>query len=189
MAVDFPEHEFWDFSIGVYSTEGVPQACLVLQEKHRIDVNILLFCCWLGASGRGAMTNEETARMMEAVGPWNDGVVRALRAVRGRMKGGMPPAPPDLSDPLRRSIAEIEIDCEHVEQLVLAAAVDRAAAGAVAPEQAAADAVANIGGYLTALGARFDADDRAPLATILRPAFKEAREDRIAALCRTLEAA
>lgn len=187
MAVEFPEHEFWDFSIEVYSAEGVPHACILLQEKHRIDVNILLFCCWLGASGRGVLSGQETARMMEAVGPWNDGVVRALRAVRGLMKGGMPPAPLDLSNPLRGRIADIEIDCEHVEQLMLAGAIDRPAA-TITTEQAADDAVTNLAGYIDALGARIDADDIAPLLTILRSAFKKTGEDRLAALCRTLEA-
>ena len=54
MSVSFPEHPFWDFSLSVYSTEGVPAACLVLQDHHQVDVNVILFCCWLGASGRGA---------------------------------------------------------------------------------------------------------------------------------------
>lgn len=44
MALEFEDHPFWDYSIRVYRTDGVPAACLVLQEMHQIDVNVMLFC-------------------------------------------------------------------------------------------------------------------------------------------------
>ncbi len=53
--MDYPDHPFWDFSLEVYGAEGVPPACLALQEAHQLDVNIVLFCCWTGATGRGAL--------------------------------------------------------------------------------------------------------------------------------------
>ena len=187
MAVEFPDHPFWDFSLEVYGSEGVPQACLDLQEKHEIDVNVLLFCCWLGASGRGAISEAETAAMVAAVDPWHQTVVRALRAVRQRMKGGMPPAPIELSEPLRRRIAKSEVECEHVEQLMLAAAIDRSADDGVGPNQRADDAKTNIGRYFNALGIRADGADRAPLATILGAAFRDQGADRLESLCRSLE--
>ena len=189
MAVDFPDHPFWDFSLDVYGRDGVPPACLVLQERHHIDVNVLLFCCWLGASGRGIMTDAETAAMVGAVDSWHETVVREIRAVRQRMKGGMPPAPIELSDPLRSRIAKIEVDCEHVEQLMLAAAVDRAVDGDKSPDHRADDAVANIGLYFNTLKVQTEEPDRAPLGTILGAAFREQDRDRIESLCRTLEAA
>ena len=52
---DFPDHPFWDFSLIVYMTPGVGPACVALQEAHELDVNIVLFCLWAGASGRGAL--------------------------------------------------------------------------------------------------------------------------------------
>ena len=61
MAAEFPDHPFWDFSLRVYGSEGVPEACLVLQERHGIDVNVLLYCFWLGASGRGTLDDGEIA--------------------------------------------------------------------------------------------------------------------------------
>ena len=53
---DFLPHPFWNFSLEIYSGEGVAEACLDLQERRGCDVNILLFCCWLGASGRPTLT-------------------------------------------------------------------------------------------------------------------------------------
>ena len=53
---DFLPHPFWNFSLEIYAAEGVSEACLDLQERRGCDVNILLFCCWLGASGRPTLT-------------------------------------------------------------------------------------------------------------------------------------
>ena len=53
---DFLPHPFWNFSLELYAGEGVAEACLDLQERRGCDVNILLFCCWLGASGRPTLT-------------------------------------------------------------------------------------------------------------------------------------
>lgn len=189
MAVDFPDHPFWDFSLEVYGKDGVPQACLVLQERHHIDVNVLLFCCWLGASGRGAMTEAETGNMVGAVDTWHETVVRELRAVRQRMKGGMPPAPIALSDPLRSRIAKIEVDCEHVEQLMLTEAVDRPANAETARDRRADDAIKNIGSYFNRLGVSVDGTDHEPMGIILGAAFSDLGQERLDTLCRSLEAA
>ena len=45
-------HPFWRYSLGFYRRSGVEQACLGLQNTCGADVNLLLFCCWMGAQGR-----------------------------------------------------------------------------------------------------------------------------------------
>ena len=122
---EFPEHPFWDFSLGVYMSEGVGPACLELQDAHELDVNVLLFCMWLGASGRGTLDAAEMTTALEAVEAWHHDVVRGLRAVRVRMKGGMPPAPDKLSESIRQRIQKAEIDCEHTYRTADASRDDR----------------------------------------------------------------
>lgn len=183
MSDGFPDHPFWDFSLAVYMTEGVGPACIALQERHQIDVNILMFLLWLGASGRGAASEADLAAIMTAAGPWHREVVRRLRQVRTRMKGGFPPAPPELSESLRKRIGKIEIDCEHVEQLVLAAAVDRAADPARALGMRAADAAASVARYFASIGARVSADDQAAIAAVMRVAFQGMPVNEINTLC------
>lgn len=189
MSVDFPAHPFWDFSLGVYKIEGVAEACLVVQERHGLDVNVLFYCCWLGASGRGVLTPGELDKMLSAVGVWHRDIVRGVRAVRQRLKGGIPPAPRDLSDALRSRVAKIEVDLEHVEQLTLAASVERRADESCGAERRASDATANVGAYLAAIGARLVDDDRRQLAIIFGGAFPTLAPERIRDLCRTLKAA
>jgi uncharacterized protein (TIGR02444 family) len=170
--MDFPEHPFWDFAIRVYRTPGVSAACLEVQERLGVDVNVLLFCCWLGESGRGAISREGLARARESVAVWHESVVKHLRSVRRILKDGIPPAPAALSQALRAQIQAHEIDAEHIEQLMLAASVDTLAVNAGAREDArAADAVANVGAYVQSLGMTATAADRAALARIVLAAF------------------
>ena len=73
MAMAFPDHPFWDFSLGIYGWAGIPQACLELQSAHELDVNILLYCLWFGASGHGAFDEADmatgTTKLFGACGP------------------------------------------------------------------------------------------------------------------------
>lgn len=168
---EFPEHPFWDFSLSVYMSAGVGAACLDLQDAHELDVNVLLFCMWLGASGRGTLSKAEMKTVTDAVQEWHHDVVRELRAVRVRMKGGMPPAPADLSESLRQRIQKAEIDCEHTEQLMLAGAIDKDADDSRAEDSRLADAVANIAGYFGSFGGVATDADRSNVMHMLGVAF------------------
>ena len=170
---EFPEHPFWDFSLGVYMSEGVGPACLELQDAHELDVNVLLFCMWLGASGRGTLDAAEMTTALGAVEAWHHDVVRGLRAVRVRMKGGMPPAPDELSESLRQRIQKAEIDCEHTEQLMLAGTIDRDADEWRAADARLADAVANVATYFSAIAGVAKDADRSNLAHMLGFAFTD----------------
>ena len=183
MALEFEDHPFWDYSIRVYRTDGVPAACLVLQEKHQIDVNVMLFCSWVGHSGHGVMNGDELTRTLDAVSQWHDDIVRALRAVRQHLKGGLPPAPESLSDALRRRILKLEVDCEHTEQLMLAGTLARKPDEALAPERRAADALANIANYFSRQDIAADGEDGDQLAIILGAAFTELESGQVASMC------
>jgi uncharacterized protein (TIGR02444 family) len=43
------DNVFWRFSLAVYASDGVARECLALQEALKADVNLLLFCAWMGA--------------------------------------------------------------------------------------------------------------------------------------------
>src|SRR5512135_1110255 len=83
---DFLPHPFWNFSLEIYAAEGVAEACLDLQERRGCDVNVLLFCCWLGASGRPTLTAERLRSMLRASDEWQAEIVRPLRRVRRLLK-------------------------------------------------------------------------------------------------------
>jgi uncharacterized protein (TIGR02444 family) len=172
--MDFPPHPFWDFALDVYRRPGVSDACLELQENQQVDVNLLLFVCWIGASGCGRLNANEIDLCIATVRPWHEAVVRPLRAVRRTLKGGLGSAPADLADGLRRQIQAREIDAEHIEQLMLTAAVPRSPGTDVPLSVRVADAGNNALAYLTQLGARVEAQAQASLAVILSASFPQA---------------
>lgn len=185
--MEFPDNPFWDYAIEVYRRDGVGAACLALQGRHGIDVNMLLFCCWLGASGRGALDDGRMARLVKTVEPWHDDVVRGLRAVRAALKGGLDTAPRDLSDALRARIAAAEIDSEHIEHFMLIAdTADLAPNEAIAMEQRLNHAVANVGRYFACRGIEVTAADLAPLTTVFASGFPEVGQEIVAELTEEL---
>ncbi|MPY71669.1 MAG: TIGR02444 family protein [Alphaproteobacteria bacterium] len=188
MPVEFDDHPFWDFSLAVYGTAGVPPACLELQERHGIDVNVMLFCTWTGASGRGAMSEAELRSALDAVAEWNSVVVCGMRAIRRRMKEGMPPVPVERSEALRKVLMKLEVDCEHAEQLALAGAVERPTDETMDVGRRAADAVGNIAAYFALRGVRTDEADAANLATILAPALPGMDGETLRAIWRSAAA-
>ncbi len=174
----FPDHPFWDFALSVYKSEGVPAACLHLQERHGLDVNLLLFCLWLGASGRGILAEEEVLAVMAATDRWHRTVVKGLRLVRRALKDGFEDAPADLRVQLRAQIQATEIDAEHLEQLMLAAQVHREVTLEDAPVvDRAADAVSNVAAYFRAIDVQFEPRDAVDFAHILGKGFAGLKPD------------
>ena len=173
--MEFPASELWDFSLTVYGRDGVSAACIALQDRHGLDVDILLACCWAGASGRGALeaTDIETARA--AIGPWQGAVTAALRAVRRRIKDGIggAAAPAGLAATLGKRVLTLEIDGEHVAQLVLEAALVRTPAGGRTEPERARDAARGLAAYLSDARVVADEADRARLLTILGGTFPD----------------
>ena len=185
--MDFPDHPFWDFSLRVYGRDGVGAACIHLQENHGIDVNVMLFCLWLGETGRGVLDAEELAAMKAATERWHQEVVKSLRGLRRILKDGFPDVFQGLRESLRGKVQAAEIDAEHLQQLLLAASVDRPApGGALTVEDRAGDASRNFDLYLDSLGAAFGPADTVHFAHILGQAFPGLAAERALDLAEVL---
>jgi uncharacterized protein (TIGR02444 family) len=176
----FPEHPFWDFSLQVYGGAGVAPACLALQDRYDLDVNLLLLCCWIGRGRGRAPSRDEMARLCEAAAGWHRNVVRPLRGVRRWLKAPGPAVPADQAEPLRQRIKGLELDAEHAEQLALAALLggDGARGAPPAPEHAATA----LRYYFEIIGISPDDADRRQLTVLLAAAFPETPPGRLAAL-------
>lgn len=156
--------EFWRFSLAIYASPGVAPACLRLQDEHGKDVNVLLFCCWLGASGRGRLSTQALDDADKVVAPWRHGVVEHVRAARRAIKALAMPG----SENLYSKAKAVELEAERLLQARLAAlalSVD----SRQPPERRLADALANL-----ALYAGDDATEaiRAALAAMAKNDFE-----------------
>lgn len=106
---------FKQFALELYGSDGVAAACLHLQARHGLDINVMLFAAYVGAGCRQALTNSDIAAARRRVDAWHNEVVRVLRSVRQRLKTGLFPAPNDETEQLRRKIQQIEIEAELIE--------------------------------------------------------------------------
>src|SRR5688572_4967600 len=112
MPADFPAHAFWTFSLEIYGRPGVAPACLDLQDRHGLDVNVRRYCPWLGETS--IATDESSVdAALRAVHDWHAEVVRSLRAVSKRLKAPIGPVDQKLAQALRARVQKIEIDAEH----------------------------------------------------------------------------
>lgn len=82
------ENPFWTFSLHFYQQPGVEQECIAFQDQFGGNVNLLLFCVWLGLEEIDASEKliSEVERLVSA---WDQEVVRPLRTIRRSLaKGG-----------------------------------------------------------------------------------------------------
>lgn len=71
----------WDYALRTYEIDGVAPACLVLQDRYGLDVNLLLYAAWLAQADQ-RLGEYHLAELEASVSAWRDRVVRPLRAVR-----------------------------------------------------------------------------------------------------------
>lgn len=107
-----PPGALWDFSLALYARDGVADACLRLQDRHGLDVCLILFCVWHGLR-LGAVPDAVMARAAAFSERWGREVVRPLRGVRRRMKR-MDPAGAPL-DRLREEVKAVELAAERIQ--------------------------------------------------------------------------
>ena len=119
----------WSFALRVYRQPGVAEACLMLQDHHGVDVNVLLLALF-AAVDRGILLDraalEEVDRLVR---PWRDEVVVPLRQVRRRLKSGPMPAPDAQTEALRNAVKAAELQAEQIEEALLACWLESRAAG------------------------------------------------------------
>jgi uncharacterized protein (TIGR02444 family) len=135
--------EFWRFSVALYGKPGVAPACLVLQDQYGRDVNLALYCCWVGLSGRGTMSPETLSAADQEIAPWRQQVVEHLRAARRAIKQQAR----DGSDSLYAKAKAIELEAERLLQTRLAALAP-AASLSLSPQERLQAAIANLTLYV-----------------------------------------
>ena len=165
--VDTP---LWQFSLALYGRPGVDGACLSLQERHGLDVNLLLLCVWAGHAGI-RLSRGDIAGLAGGVTGWQAQVVQPLRAVRRWLKH-QEAAPTEPAERLRAGVKEQELAAEQVQQALLYAPLSDGTLGEAA-RAGPRLAMANLSAYFAWLSREPGVADAADLAQVLTAAFDE----------------
>jgi uncharacterized protein (TIGR02444 family) len=124
LATEFPDGALWRYAVAVYARPGVAAACLELQARHGLDVNLMLYGLWVGAERGVALSDGEWRRAEKAVRPWHRRAVRGLRGVRVNLKALIERLPGEyqaVAAAIRTRVKAVELDSEHLELLMLEA--------------------------------------------------------------------
>ena len=175
-----PSHPFWEFSLSVYSEDSVKKACLDLQDRHDLNVNIILFCCWIAASSRGRLNQEDLSQALFAIRQWHDGITLGLRQIRNHLSDfGLP----IWAKELRKDVLNSEIAAEQVEQLLLAKTIKRPVLEVRATLQKAMDAVSNVSSYAKLQGLKLEVCDLRSIHQIMSSVFPQISTNELFDLC------
>ena len=159
------QNPFWDFTLRVYGAPGVQAACLTLQDRFGLDVNLALYCLWCGAGGPGRLDETALQAAGAAVQAWQQDVIQALRAVRNRLK--QPPWSGYAGAPdLRKQVLAVELAAEKISQDRL---LQLAGTARVPADRAIA--AANLGLYLERSGAGGASEAMQAVEALLAGAF------------------
>ena len=106
---------FWRFSVKFYAAPGVAQACIELQDRAKVDVNILFFLLWNATQNR-ALDHAAVAELDRMIGGWRDATVIPLREMRRALKAPPPVMAPDTAEGFRTRIKAVELEAERLQQ-------------------------------------------------------------------------
>ena len=102
-------NDFWTFSLATYGADGVAETCIRVQDEMGLDVNLVLYACWLASMGQ-RMTLPHCAEIEKRISEWRQRVVLPLRALRRDLRNY-----PEATS-LRENIKALELQSERRQQ-------------------------------------------------------------------------
>ena len=105
------ENPFWRYSLAHYARPEVAACCLDYQNRLGANVNLLLFCCWLGVRGI-RLDKEMIEQAALKIESWDRQVVQQLRTIRRYLK-----SMPASSEAVIHKLQEVELMTEQIVQL------------------------------------------------------------------------
>ena len=114
------EEEFWQYSKNIYAKSS--KSFLWLQDERSLDVNLLLFCYWLGEKGK-RLTVDDISRCCKTVEFLRRDFIIPLRNSRLFLKNA--DLPIDYKK-LKQAILTDELEGERTEQRILISSLSKA---------------------------------------------------------------
>ncbi|MBL4607367.1 MAG: TIGR02444 family protein [Pseudomonadales bacterium] len=105
------ENPLWGYSLSSYKRVGVETTCLTLQDEFNLNVNFLLYCCWM-ASEAIKISDAELLQQVKDLRYWDHDVVAPLRQARralGKLRV-------EEAQALKERVNACELDAEQVFQ-------------------------------------------------------------------------
>jgi uncharacterized protein (TIGR02444 family) len=121
LAVQQDRSSFWTFSLAVYGNVAVQRECLDLQDRHGLNVNLLLFCAFIGAVHGAVLLEADVQLAFNVVHDWHAQVVNSLHTARRALKSLSNDASAVDFHLFYNGVKERELEAERLEQTMLEA--------------------------------------------------------------------
>jgi len=82
--MNFPNSEFWNYSTQIWTLPDVESLCLELQNNYDINVNLILYCCWVGDKNLN-LNDDDLQILLDTIQPWQT-MIKPLRDSRKMMQ-------------------------------------------------------------------------------------------------------
>lgn len=179
-----PSHPFWHFSLQIYEQDLARQTLLNLQNKHGLNINLILFSCWHAATNQGQINKQEVKHLLATIHHWHERIIVQLRGIRDRLKHA---SAHEWSHTVRQEVLATELAAEHVEQLLLTDAYfKKPQRNRRSVQQKATNACQNILSYSSILFVNFDVEDCNLIAQLLKVVFNELNPIEANNLCKAI---
>ena len=115
--MDFPNSELWNYTTQIWTLPEVETICLDLQNSYEANINILLYCCWVGDKNLN-LNDDDLQALLDTVQPWQT-IIKPLRDSRKMMQQHLIAMPANMVDQTIANMSEMELYAEHMTQLAL----------------------------------------------------------------------
>lgn len=99
----------WDWALNAYGQDGVPEACLTLQDAHGQNTSLLLWAVWAETADPVLL-----ARAADVAHRWDDLTLNPIRAVRRALKPAFEGVAVSAREGLREDVKAVELRAERV---------------------------------------------------------------------------
>jgi len=178
--ITLPDHPFWRFSLQFYQQPKVEDLFLYLQNSYGLNVNVLLFFCWVAYNSQGGLTQHKIREILLTIRPWHEKVVLPLRRIRQYLKAKKAP----WVSSVREHILQEEIQAEHAEQLLILQSFEHSKRRVKAPQHKAADICRSISAYCRVMRTDFDKEACDVVAQLMHILFEKLKFDELKKLSR-----
>lgn len=170
------EDALWDFACALYERPQVKTILLRWQHRDESNVNMVLFCIWLGINGWRKPALGQMQAFMDEVAVWHDHIVCGLRAMR------------QLASRHESELAQVllvdELHAERIEQgLLLRRAKHFRRVRPGSPRQQLQRACQHLKAYFEAQGLRITRRHFEETVTVLHAYFDVLPIESVQSLC------
>lgn len=162
---DILEHDFWRYSVKLYSKKAVETGCLLLQNTHNLNLNIILYCLYHPAHGRGIISIRELEKVAFVVDNFHKKITGNVRKSRQSWKKL------SASSAVYQDLFQLELTAEQIEQAIIMEALFSVAQKNRSEREKLNDCIASLNNYFCQKNVILNTNTRKAVVTLLQYAF------------------